>query len=202
MHDTATTLFVAERDETLARSCSTTSPPTATSRSAQSEGETRVKLRNHGPALLVLGGLGKARRTRALVRAIRSGEVGGDPCLPVILLATGTRSSSWCAPSTPAATTSSPSRSPTSSSAHARACIRRGREWHVPRRLGVGALVVDRDGRKALHAGEGLWVGRLEFDLLAPGRPAYPRVHEVGAACARSGASARRATGDPKAHRR
>jgi DNA-binding response OmpR family regulator len=37
----------------------------------------------------------------------------------------------------------------------------------VPRRLVVGALVVDLDARRALHAGQELWLSRLEFDLLA-----------------------------------
>jgi hypothetical protein len=40
---------------------------------AQTDEETRVKLRHHGPALLVLGGLGDDRRAPGLVRAIRSG---------------------------------------------------------------------------------------------------------------------------------
>jgi DNA-binding response OmpR family regulator len=48
-----------------------------------------------------------------------------------------------------------------------RACIQRAREWQPPRRLVVGALVVDRDARRALHAGRELRVSRLEFDLLA-----------------------------------
>ena len=51
--------------------------------------------------------------------------------------------------------------------ARVRACIRRAREWQPPRRLVVGALVVDRDARKALHAGQELWLSRLEFELLA-----------------------------------
>ena len=37
----------------------------------------------------------------------------------------------------------------------------------MPRRLVVGALVVDRDAREALHAGRELYLSRLEFDLLA-----------------------------------
>jgi DNA-binding response OmpR family regulator len=51
--------------------------------------------------------------------------------------------------------------------ARVRACIRRAREWHVLRRLVVGALVIDRDARKAAHAGQALVLSRIEFDLLA-----------------------------------
>jgi DNA-binding response OmpR family regulator len=52
--------------------------------------------------------------------------------------------------------------------ARVRVCIRRAREWQLPRRLVVGTLVVDRDARKALQAGRDLRLSRLEFDLLAP----------------------------------
>jgi DNA-binding response OmpR family regulator len=50
----------------------------------------------------------------------------------------------------------------------ARVCasIRRAREWQVPRRLVVGALVIDQDERRARHAGRELSLSRLEFELL------------------------------------
>jgi DNA-binding response OmpR family regulator len=51
--------------------------------------------------------------------------------------------------------------------ARIRACLRRTRGWRLPRRLVAGASVVDRDARKAFHAGRELRLSRLEFDLLA-----------------------------------
>ena len=169
MNDTPTTLLVAERDEcTRALLLDNLVADGYGPLGAQTEEETRLKLRNHGPALLVLGRLGKDRRTLQLLRAIRSGEAGGDPTVPVIVL--GERDDelellrafeAGCDHFVPKPFSYMEVR------ARVRACIRRAREWQVPRRLVVGALVVDRDARKALHAGQELWLSRLEFDLLA-----------------------------------
>ena len=169
MGDTRTTLLVAEGDEsTRAFLLDNLAADGYKPLGAQTEEETRLKLRNHGPALLLLGRLGEDRRTLPLVRAIRSGEAGGDPCLPVIVL--GDRDEelellrafeAGCDHFMPKPFSYIELR------ARVRACIRRAREWRVPRRLVVGALVVDRDQRKALHAGQELWLSRLEFDLLA-----------------------------------
>jgi DNA-binding response OmpR family regulator len=52
---------------------------------AQSEQDTRSSAITP-PALLVLGRLSGARGQLALLRAVRSGEAGGDRCLPVIVL--------------------------------------------------------------------------------------------------------------------
>jgi DNA-binding response OmpR family regulator len=43
-------------------------------------------LRNHGPAVVLLGGPGQEIRPLSLVRTIRSGGAGGDPTVPVIVL--------------------------------------------------------------------------------------------------------------------
>jgi DNA-binding response OmpR family regulator len=87
MDDTPTTLLVAERDErTRAFLLDNLAADGYEPLGAQTEEETRVKLRHRGPALLVLGGLGDDRRAPGLVRAIRSGAAGGDPTLPVIVL--------------------------------------------------------------------------------------------------------------------
>ena len=88
MHDTPTTLLVAERDgNTRAFLLDNLAADGYEPLGAQTEEETRLKLRNHGPALLVLGGLAEDRQALALVRRIRAGEAGSDPALPVILLA-------------------------------------------------------------------------------------------------------------------
>jgi DNA-binding response OmpR family regulator len=87
MHDTPTTLLVAERDEsTRAFLLDNLAADGYEPVGAQTEEQTRLKLRNHGPAVLLLGGLGEERRALALVRAVRSGEGGDNPTVPVILL--------------------------------------------------------------------------------------------------------------------
>jgi DNA-binding response OmpR family regulator len=87
MDDTPTTLLVAERDErTRAFLLDNLAADGYEPLGAQTDEETRAKLRHHGPALLALGGLGDDRRAPGLVRAIRSGAAGGDPTLPVIVL--------------------------------------------------------------------------------------------------------------------
>ena len=64
MHDTPTTLLVAERDEsTRAFLLDNLAADGYKPLGAQTEEETRLKLRNHGPALLVLGGFGEERHT-------------------------------------------------------------------------------------------------------------------------------------------
>jgi hypothetical protein len=117
MDDTPTRLLVAERDEqTRAFLLDNLAADGYEPLGAQTEKETRVKFRNHGPALVVLGGLGEDRRPLSLVRAIRSGDAGDDPTVPLIVLGDRPRRSSCCARSRRAATTSWRSRSPTSSS--------------------------------------------------------------------------------------
>jgi CheY-like chemotaxis protein len=87
MDDTSTTLLVAERDEaTRAFLLENLAADGYEPLGAQTEAETRLKLRNHGPALLVLGRFGEERQTLPLLRAIRSGEAGSDPTVPVIVL--------------------------------------------------------------------------------------------------------------------
>jgi DNA-binding response OmpR family regulator len=87
MHDTPTTLLVAERDEsTRSFLLDNLAADGYEPLGAQTEQETRVKFRNHGPTLVLVGGLGANHRATALVRAIRSGDVGGDPAVPVIVL--------------------------------------------------------------------------------------------------------------------
>jgi DNA-binding response OmpR family regulator len=51
--------------------------------------------------------------------------------------------------------------------ARVRACLWRAQEWRVPRRLVVGALVIDRDERRARHGDQELRLSRLEFELLS-----------------------------------
>ena len=83
MHDTPTTLLVAEREEsTRAFLLDNLAADGYEPLGAQTEEETRLKLRNHGPALLLLGRLGEDHGTFALVRAIRSGEGAGTPPCP------------------------------------------------------------------------------------------------------------------------
>jgi DNA-binding response OmpR family regulator len=169
MDDTRTMLLVAERDvATREFLLDNLAADGYEPLGAQTEEETRLKLRNHRPALLVLGGLGEGRRSLALVRAIRSGDAGGDPCLPVILLGAGGGELELLR-AFEAGCDHFMGRpfSYVELRARVRACIRRAREWHVPRRLVVGALVVDRDARMARHAGQELWLSRLEFDLLS-----------------------------------
>jgi DNA-binding response OmpR family regulator len=169
MHDTSTMLLVAERDEsTRAFLLHNLAADGYELIGAQTEQETRVKLRNYGPALIVLGGLGDDHRALRLVRAIRSGEVGGDPSVPVVML--GDRDDDLELLRAFEAGCDHFVAKPVSYlelRARVRACIRRTREWRLPGRLVVGALMVDRDARKALHAGRELCLSRLEFDLLA-----------------------------------
>jgi hypothetical protein len=69
MHGTPTTLLVAERDEqTRAFLLDNLAADGYEPLGAQTEEETRLKLRNHGPALLVIGTVGDERHTLALVR--------------------------------------------------------------------------------------------------------------------------------------
>jgi DNA-binding response OmpR family regulator len=169
MNDTPTTLLVAERDgNTRAFLLDNLAADGYEPLGAQTEEETRIKLRNHGPALVLLGGLGEGCRRLSLVRAIRSGDAGGDPTVPVIVL--GARAEqlealrafeAGCDDFVPMPFSYLELR------ARIRACLRPTREWQVSRRLVVGALVVDRDSRKAVHAGTEVWLSRLEFDLLA-----------------------------------
>jgi DNA-binding response OmpR family regulator len=169
MEDIPTTLLVAERDEdTRAFLLDNLAADGYEPLGAQTEEETRLKLRNHGPALLLLGRLRQDRQALALLRAIRSGEAAGDPTLPVIVLGDNGEElellrafEAGCDHFLPMPFSYLELR------ARVRACIRRAREGRVPRRLVVGALVVDPEERKARHAGEELGLSRLEFDLLA-----------------------------------
>ena len=169
MDDTPTTLLVAERDEnTRTFLLDNLAADGYEPLGAQSEEETRLKLRNHGPALLVLGGLAEERRTLALVRRIRSGEAEADPSLPVILLddqcgelALVRALEAGCDHFMAKPFSYAELR------ARVRACIRRAQQWGAPRRLVVGALVVDRDARRARHGGQELGLSRLEFELLS-----------------------------------
>ena len=110
--------------------------------------------------------MGKDPRLLSLVRAIRAGEAGGDPTVPVFVLGEGTDElellrafEAGCDHFVAKPFSYLELR------ARVRACIRRAREWRLPRRLVVGALVVDRDARKAVLAGRELYLSRLEFDL-------------------------------------
>jgi DNA-binding response OmpR family regulator len=169
MDDTPTTLLVAERDEsTRAFLLDNLAADGYEPVGAQTEEETRVKFRNHGPALVVLGWLGKDHRQLSLVRAIRSGDAGGDPTVPVVVLG-GQAEELELLRAFEAGCDHFMAKpfSYLELRARVRACLRRTREWRLPRRLIVGALVVDRDLRKALHAGKEPPLSRLEFDLLA-----------------------------------
>jgi DNA-binding response OmpR family regulator len=169
MDDTPTTLLVAESDEsTRAFLLDNLAADGYEPVGAQAEQETRVKFCNHGPVLVVLGWLGNERRALALVRAIRSGDVGGDPTVPVIVL--GGRADELELLRAFEAGCDDFMAKPFSYlefRARVRACLRRARGWPLPRRLTLGALVVDRDARKAVVGGRELWLSRLEFDLLA-----------------------------------
>jgi DNA-binding response OmpR family regulator len=101
------------------------------------------------------------------VRAIRSGDAGGDPTVPVILLGEADELELLRAFEAGCDDFMAKPLSYFELRARVRACIRRTQEWCVPRRLVVGALVVDRDQRKASHDGQELALSRLEFDLLA-----------------------------------
>jgi DNA-binding response OmpR family regulator len=169
MDDTPMTLLVAERDEStrvflLDNLAADGYEPLG----AQTEEETRVKFRNHGAALVVLGWLGNERRPLSLVRAIRSGDAGGDPTVPVIVLAEGADELELLrAFEAGCDHFMAKPLSYLEFRARVRACLRRAHGWQLPRRLTLGALVVDRDARKAVVAGRELWLSRLEFDLLA-----------------------------------
>ena len=81
MDDTPTTLLVAERDErTRAFLLDNLAADGYEPLGAQTEEETRVKLRHHGPALLVLGGLGDDRRAPGLVRSGPAPPAVTAPC--------------------------------------------------------------------------------------------------------------------------
>ena len=196
MDDTPTTLLVAERDEsTRAFLLDNLAADGYEPLGAQTEEETRLKLRNHGAALLLLGRLGEDHGALALVRAIRSGEAGGDPTLPVIVLGDKGEElellrafEAGCDHFLPRPF------SYIELGARVRACIRRAGEWHVPRRLIVGALVVDRDARKALHPGRSCGSAGSSLTC-SPTWPPNPReCSRSGSSCATSGGSARRAT--------
>lgn len=169
MEDTPMTLLVAERDEnTRTFLLDNLAADGYEPLGAQSEQETRLKLTGRRPGLLVIGRLDGERRPLALVRAIRSGEAGGDPCLPAILLGEGGGELELVR-ALEAGCDHFMSRPFSYVELRARvgACIRRAQEWRVPRRLVIGALVVDRDERKARHAGRELWLSRREFELLS-----------------------------------
>jgi DNA-binding response OmpR family regulator len=133
MDDTPTTLLVAERDEsTRAFLLDNVVADGYYAFGAQTEEETRVKFRNHGPALVLLGGLGEGCRPLSLVGAIRSGDAGGDPSVPVIVL--GARAEelevlraleAGCDDFMPMPFSYLELR------ARIRACLRRTREWQV-----------------------------------------------------------------------
>lgn len=179
MHDTPMTLLVAERDEsTRAFLLDNLAADGYEPLGAQGEEETRLKLDNHGPALLVLGRLGEERRTLALLRALRAGEAGGDPCLPVIVLGDDGAGEldllrafeAGCDDYVPRPFSYIELR------ARVRACVWRARHGRAPRRLVVGSLVIDRDARTARHGGRELWLSRLEFELLSQLAAAPTRV--------------------------
>ena len=169
MDDTPTTLLVAERDEqTRAFLLDNLAADGYEPLGAQTEEETRVKFRNHGPAL--------ARARLARERAPAARARAGDPL--------GRRRRRPHRPGDRARRAAEELEllrafeagcdhfvakpfSYLELRARVRACLRRAREWRLPRRLVVGALVVDRDARKALQAGRELRLSRLEFDLLA-----------------------------------
>jgi DNA-binding response OmpR family regulator len=169
MDHTPTTLLVAERDETTrAFLIDNLAADGYEPLGAQTDEETRLKLRNHGPALLLLGCLGRRGRSLALLRAIRAGRAGSDPCLAVIVLGEGDGELELLR-AFDAGCDHYMGRpfSYMELRARVRACLWRVQEWRVPRRLVVGALVVDRDQRRARHGGQELCLSRLEFELLS-----------------------------------
>jgi DNA-binding response OmpR family regulator len=108
MDDTPTTLLVAERDEnTRAFLLDNLAADGYEPLGAQTEEEMRVKFRNHGPALVLLGGLGERCRRLSLVRAIRSAAIApttaaNSTCCRTSSVATAPssricRCSRWCA---------------------------------------------------------------------------------------------------------
>jgi DNA-binding response OmpR family regulator len=169
MNDTKTTLLVAERDEpTRAFLLDNLTADGYEPLGAQTEAETRLKLATHAPDLLILGSLAEGVRPLPLVRAIRSGEAGGDSTLPVIVV--GERGGELELVRALEAGCDHFVAGPFSYPellARVRACMRRASEWRLPRRLVIGSLVVDRDQRRASHGGDELPLSRLEFDLLA-----------------------------------
>jgi DNA-binding response OmpR family regulator len=169
MNDSKTTLLVAERDEpTRAFLVDNLAADGYEPLGAQTEAETRVKLAAQGPELLIPGSLADGVRPLPLVRAIRAGEVGADPTLPVIMV--GDRGGELELVRALEAGCDHFMARPFSYPellACVRACMRRAFAWRVPRRLVIGSLIVDRDERRALHAGAEIPLSRLEFDLLA-----------------------------------
>ncbi|MDQ3646991.1 MAG: response regulator transcription factor [Actinomycetota bacterium] len=169
MNDTQTIVLVAEHDETTrAFLLDNLAADGYHPLGAQTEEETRVKLRNHSPALVVLGRLEAERGPVGLMRGIRSGEAGCDPSLSVIVL--GERGDEPELLRSFEAGCDHFMAKPFSYVellARVRACLRRARVGHIGHRLVVGALVVERDQRRAHHAGRELSLTRREFELLA-----------------------------------
>ena len=169
MTDTQTTVLVAERDDS-ARTflLDNLAADGYAALGAQTDQEARVKLAGHSPTLLVAGDVDEEHATLALLRAIRAGEIGGDPALPVIVI--GDDAGELELVRAFEAGCDHFMRRPFSYvelRARIGGCVRRVREWRLPRRLVVGSLVIDRDARRVFNAGHEVWLSRREFDLLA-----------------------------------
>lgn len=168
MDDTHTTLLVAERDEaTRAFLLENLAADGYQPIGSQTEQETRHKLASRNVAVLLLGGLDEDAHPLALLRAIRAGEAEVDLCLPVAVLGEGGEEIELLR-AFEAGCDHFLARpfSYVELRARIRSCLWRARQGRVPRRLVVGALTIDRDARRVRHAGQDLWLSRLEFDLL------------------------------------
>jgi DNA-binding response OmpR family regulator len=90
MHDTTHDALVAERGKsTSAFLIDNLAADGYEPLAAQTEEEARLKLRNHGPALLLLGALGEKGRSLAPLRRSARARRGASPCLAVIVLGQG-----------------------------------------------------------------------------------------------------------------
>ncbi|MCA1679052.1 MAG: hypothetical protein LC777_08980 [Actinobacteria bacterium] len=165
MNDTPnTTLLVAESDESTRRFLrDNLAADGYLTLGAQTEAETRLKLRQRDPDLLLLGSLCEPHRPLCLLRAIRAGGVGGDPTVPVVALCErGGELELVRAFEAGCDQFMAKPFSYLELRARVNACVSRSQQWRLPRRVVVGALVIDYDERRVSHAANELKLSRVD----------------------------------------